>query len=139
MLANLAGWMQVGCGFVKVQVPYGAGLFHNPGVVVVHAVNVGPDLDFVGPDGGAHQGCRVIAAAALEVVHLAVGVAADIPLREEQFARGLHQGQQMLPDVGLVRFPLVVQLHEIQRRQQDHVHTLLLQVQFHQAARRHIM
>ena len=46
-------------------------LVHNTGVVVVHAVDIRPNLDF-----------GSVASATLQIVYLAVGVAADVPLSD---------------------------------------------------------
>ena len=115
----------------KVQMPYGLRIFHHARVVVVHPVDIGPDLDFLRADGGSHQGGGVVAAAPLEVVHLVMGIAADVALGNIYIGLGGHQRLQMPADEFLVRLSLGVQFHEIQGGNQEHVHALFLQVQFH--------
>ena len=70
-------------GFIKRELGNGIGVLYDPGIVVVHAVYVGPDLDLLGIDGSAYQGGRVITAPAFEVVDLAEDVAADVTLGDE--------------------------------------------------------
>ena len=60
-----------------------------------------------------------------------MGIPADVALGEEQIGIGLQKRQQMLADIILIRFSLQVQSHEVQRRQQKHLHALLLQIQLH--------
>ena len=67
---------QLGC-LLKVKVAYGLGLVNYTGIVVVHAVNIGPDLNLIGLDGGTQDGCGVVAASALQVVDVSLIVAAD--------------------------------------------------------------
>ena len=67
--------------FFKMQVAYRRGFVHNTGIVVVHAINVRPYLDFGSIDSSSYQRSRVIATATLQVIYLAVSIAADETLR----------------------------------------------------------
>ena len=120
--------------FLEVQVPHGLRILDHAGVVVVHAVDVGPDLDFLRLQGRANQGSRIVGAAALEVVHLVVRVPADEALRQEQLRLGIliDEFRQMLADEIAVRFSLDVGPHEIQRRQEHRVDALFLHIPEHQ-------
>ena len=117
-----------------MQVPHGLRILDDAGVVVVHAVDVGPNLDFLRLQGRAHEGGRIVGAAALEVVHLVVGVPANESLGKEELRLGirLDEFRQALPDEIAVRFALDVGPHEIQRREENRVDSLLLHVPVHQ-------
>lgn len=65
-------------GFVKREFAYGLGVVDEAGVVIVHTVDVGPDLDLVGKEGSANERGGVVGASALEVVDLAERVAANV-------------------------------------------------------------
>ena len=121
-------------GLLEVEVPHGGGVVHDARIVVVHAVDVGPDLDLLRTHGRADQRRRVVGTAALQVVDLVVRVAADEALRQVERGLGVlgQQGVQLLADVVRVRLALDVDFHEIQRRQQLDRDPLLLQVEGHQ-------
>ena len=53
-----------------MQVAYGLCLVNYTRIIVVHTVNIGPDLDFIGLDGGTQDGCGVVTSAALKVVYV---------------------------------------------------------------------
>ena len=120
--------------FVKVKVAHGRCFLHDAGVAVVHAVDIGPDLDFFGPDDSAHDAGRVVGTAAFEVVHLVAGVHADIALGDVQI--GLFFLLKDLMKRGFdafnVRLSHGVRTHEGKGRNQFHVHALLLQVGGHE-------
>ena len=63
--------------FVEVKVPYGRCAFYHAWVVIVHAIYIGPYLDFFRADDRAYQRCAVVASSALQIVHLRMEVAAD--------------------------------------------------------------
>jgi hypothetical protein len=54
-------------GFFEAELFDGDGLFDDAGVVVVHAVDIGPDLADGGIDGGGDEGSAVVAAASLRL------------------------------------------------------------------------
>lgn len=51
-------------------------------VIVMHSVDVGPYLYFLSVYSGTYERCCVVAAAPLQIVYLAVGVAADEALSD---------------------------------------------------------
>ena len=65
-------------------------LVHNTRVVVVHAVDIRPNLDFGSVDGSTNQRSGIVAAATLQIVYLAIGVAADETLRDINFGIGMQ-------------------------------------------------
>ena len=69
-------------GLFEMQMTHRRSLVHNTGVVVVHAVDIRPNLDFGSVDGSTNQRSRIVASATLQIVYLAVGVAADVPLSD---------------------------------------------------------
>ena len=75
---------QFGC-LAETHRANGVGVVDKTRVVIMHAVDVGPNLHLSCVDGSAHQGCTVIAAAASEVVDLAAIIRADKSLRDVKF------------------------------------------------------
>ena len=75
---------QFGC-LAETHRANGVGVVDKTRVVIMHAVDVGPNLHLSCIDGSAHQGCTVIAAAASEVVDLAAIIRADKSLRDVKF------------------------------------------------------
>ena len=124
----------------KVQLVHGLRLVHHSGIVVVHAVDVGPYLYFLGIDGGTDERGRVVAAAALQVVNLSVGIAADESLGDVHLvlALFLQNGRQLVLDVDGVWLGILVGAHEVERVQQHHVDALLLHVVRHEVGRDHL-
>src|SRR6185436_12552036 len=82
-------------GLIESKLRDGERFLDDARVVIVHPVDVGPDLDFFGLDGGTDQGCRVIASASLEVVDLVAVVPADVNLCDQYFCDA-HGGQQQV-------------------------------------------
>ena len=114
-----------------MQVAYGLCLVNYTGIIVVHAVDVSPDLDLIGLDGGAQDGCCVVTASALQVVDVTVHVAADKALCDVD----LHAGNGfellgcVLCDELHVRLCVCIGLHEIEGGQESSLDTLLLEVE----------
>ena len=73
----------------ELQVTNRFRILHESGAIVVHAVYVGPDLYLLGIDSSTYQRSRIITATALQVVNLAVGIAADIALSDIDFGIGV--------------------------------------------------
>ena len=123
---------QLGCLF-EMQLAYGRSLVHDTRVVVVHPVNVRPDLDFLGLDSGADEGSRVVASAALEVVDFSVGVAADISLGDVQVCLRMlvEQLLEFLADIQRVRLSVFVRPHEIQRREENGIDAAFVEIEVH--------
>ena len=120
-------------GFVEVELTHGHGAFHDAGIVVVHAVDVGPDLYLVGLEGGAQQTGGVVAAAAQQVVDVAVGVAADEALRDVDLIALVlfHHPAALLADEGGVGLCVFVRAHHFECGQQDGLDAALEQVVGH--------
>ena len=119
---------QLGC-LLEVQLAHGLGVVHDAGVVVVHAVDVGPYLDFLGLQGGAQEAGGVVGPSAQQVVNLAVGVAADEALCDIERVVGIvleYRGYARL-DVVEVRFGILVRAHDVERIEQDGFHVHLQQ------------
>src|SRR5690606_29045158 len=61
----------------KRQRPYRTGVFNHAGVVVVQAVNIGPNLDLICSQGGSDERSGIVASAALQVINLPGRIQAD--------------------------------------------------------------
>ncbi len=124
-----------------MQFVHGCGVGHEARVVVVHAVYVGPYLNFIGVRHGADQRSRVVASAALEVVDTAMAVAAYVSLGQIHVAPRVvgQQAPQAGAYVGHVGFAVVEGAHIVQCRQHAHgdspaAHAFLHQGSAHQLA-----
>ena len=71
-------------GLLEVQATYWARSVDVAWVIVVHAVDIRPDLDLVGAQHRAHERRGVVAPPALQVVDVAEGIAADVALGDEE-------------------------------------------------------
>ena len=103
---------QLGCLF-KMKMAHGRGLVHNTRVVVVHTVDVRPNLDFGSIDSRTYQRSGIIAAATLQIVYLAIGVAADKTLCDINVGIGmqLKLNLKFFFDVNRIRFSILVRTH----------------------------
>ena len=70
---------------LKIQAFHWTRVFNIARVIVVHTVNVGPDFNLLRADSSANERRRIVAAAALQVVCLAISVFADVALRDIYF------------------------------------------------------
>ena len=101
----------------------------------MHTVDVGPDLDLFGTNGGTYQRSTVVATATEQVINLSVRIAADEALRNKEFCIGMfiQQLQQFLLDIDRIRFGILVRAHVIQSRNQHRLHATLVQIEVHHA------
>ena len=99
----------------------------------MHPVDVGPYLDLLGIEDGADDRRRVVASAALEVVHLGVGIEADVPLGEEERLRRVvsHRLQETVLYAREVRLSVLVGADKVECAQPDGVLPLLPEVKLH--------
>ena len=106
--------------FVEREFGYREGFVHHPRIVVVHAVDIGPDLNQFSPGCCPDQRSGVIASAALEVVDPAQVIGADIPLGHEQLVFRIltEHFSQAFADTAQVRFAVFVDKHEFQGRKE---------------------
>ena len=120
---------QLGC-FLKVELAHRRGVFHDARVVVVHAVDIRPYLDFLGSYRRADEAGGIVGAAALQVVDFALAVARDEALREIDFvARLLFENVfKMLFDVVQVGFAVFIDHHVVERGNERGFDALFLQV-----------
>ena len=67
----------------------------------MHAVNVGPYLDFLCGEGSTYERSRKVATTTKQIVHFSVGVTADKSLRDIHLIALvlLHYGSELLLDV----------------------------------------
>ena len=113
-----------------MDVVHGGGMIDHAGVVVVHAIDVGPDLDLLSPDGGAYERSGIVGTSTLEVVYIPCGVAADKALGDVEVGLLLLQHvTEMVGYVRNVRLSRRVQAHEIEGGKEHYVLALLLQVE----------
>ena len=124
-------------GLVEVEAVHGACTFYDARVVVVHAVDVGPDLHLFGSDGGANEGGGVVAAAALQVVDLSVSVAADVAFGDEELLVRvlLKQVDEVFLDKEGIRLGVFVSPHEVEGGQGGGGDALLGEVEVHHFGR----
>ena len=96
----------------------GRGPVNNARVIVVHAIDVGPDLYFGGTDSGPDERGSVVAAAALQVVDFTVGIATDITLGDEELFVGIliEEVEEVLLDKEGVRLGILIGAHEVEGR-----------------------
>ena len=86
---------------LKVELTYCLCIAYDTRIVVVHSVDVGPNLDFLGRKSGTNErGCEV-ASATQKIVHLAISVAADEALCDINLVTLilLQDGAELLLDV----------------------------------------
>ena len=89
-------------------------------VIVVHAVDVGPDLDLVDLESSTDEGSGVVATASLEVVDVAEGIATDIALGDEEpctLGCSVDELLEMGLDIGFVGLSLLVRAHVLEGRE----------------------
>ena len=115
---------------LEVELTHGLRTLDNTRVIVVHTIDVRPDLDFLCTEGSADEAGGVVGAAALQVVNLAVGVAADEALRDIDVVVGVGFQLRLcaLADIGEVGLSILVGANHVEGREQDGVGTLLQQV-----------
>ena len=118
---------------IVVECPHRSGVLHDTRVVIVHPVDVGPYLNLLGIEDGANDGGGVVAAAALEVVHLGVGIEADVSLSEEERLRRVvgHRLQEAVLYAWKVRLAILVGADEVESAQPDRIFPLLPEVELH--------
>ena len=121
-------------GFLEVEATYGGCSIDDTGVVVVHAIDIRPDLDLVDLEGGADERGGIVATSALQVVDIAEGIAADVALRDEELRAlgcSLDELREMGLDIVFVGLSLLIGTHVLQCREADRTHTTILEVTQH--------
>ena len=105
-------------------------VFDESWVVVVHTVDVGPNLDFFGGNSGTDKRGGVVAAAALEVVDFAVSVTADVTLSDVKVGFGVlvEQVVKSLTDVVVVGLAVFVGFHIFESRDQFRLDAFFVEV-----------
>ena len=108
----------------------GFGSLDEARIVVVHAVDVGPNFDDGGRKRGTEDGGGVVATATLEVVNLTIGVHADEALGDVNLVRAslIENTKGVVLDEGHVGLGVLVGFHERKRIKKDGVVALLLHV-----------
>ena len=111
--------------------------FDKSGVVVVHTIDVGPNLNLRRIDGRTDERCRVVRTATLQVVHFAIGVAADEALCDIDVATLvlLQLHAQFLADVLEVRLAVLVGTHKVERGKETGVVALFDEIVRHHCRR----
>ena len=127
---------QLGC-FFEVQLAYRSGLVNNTRVVIVHTVDICPDLDFGSVHCCSDQRSGVVATTTLQVVYLTVSIAADETLRNVDFRIRIkiQLSTQFILNIYGVRFCVLISTHEFQSRKQHGLHTTFLQVEVYHRRR----
>ena len=105
-------------GLVEIEAMDGRGTLDDTWVIVVHAIDVGPDLYFGGADGGPDERSGVVAATTLEVVDLAIGIATDVAFGDEELFVGIliEEVEEVLLDKEGVRLGILIGAHEVEGR-----------------------
>ena len=98
------------CSFFKIELAHRGRAFHETGVIVVHAVDVGPNLDFIGAHGCANQRGRIVRTTALEVGNVAFGVATNEALGDIDVISGMFAQQfvEMFADESRIGFAVAI-------------------------------
>ena len=119
--------------FLELQLVDRLRLVDHTRVVVVHTVDVGPNLDFLSVQGSTDERSGVVGTAALQVVDLAIGIAADEALGDVHLLAFvlLHDGSQLLLDIDGIGFGIFVGTHEVKSVQQHSLDALFLHVVHH--------
>ena len=139
-MENLGSEITQLSSLVEMQMPYGRGPFHHPGVVVVHTVYIGPYLNLLDSESSSDKGCRVVGSSAEQIVHLSVQVAADKALGQIQIRAFEVLDYLCKPglDVLAVGLTLGVGFHEIEGIQKGGLVSLLKQVIVHHMGRKEL-
>ena len=105
-------------GLVEIEAMDRRGTLDDTRVIVVHAIDVGPDLHFGGADSGPDERGSVVAAAALQVVDFTVGIATDIAFGDEELFVGIliEEVEEVLLDKEGVRLGILIGAHEVEGR-----------------------
>lgn len=121
-------------GFLEVEATYGSRSIDDTGVVVVHAIDIRPDLDLVDLKGGTDERGGIVATPALQVVDIAEGIATDVALRDEELRAlgcSLDELREMGLDIVFVGLSLLIGTHVLQCREADRTHASVLKVTQH--------
>ena len=102
-------------------------------IVVVHTINVGPNLYLVSRESSTDERGCIVAATTLQVVYFAVSIAADESLCDIYLLALvlLHDVSEFLLDVLWVGFSVLVCAHEVECIEQNGLDALFLHVVYH--------
>ena len=123
----ILGWLNTGrvenlgsevsqlCCLLEVQLAYCLCVLYDTRVVVVHTIDIGPDLNLVSWESCTYERSCVVATTTLEIIYLAVSVAADEALGDVNLITFvlLHDGTQFLLDVLWVWFCILISTHKV--------------------------
>ena len=111
-------------------------VFDVAGIIVVHAVDVGPYLDFIALNSRADQRSGCVAAASFQIVDFSKSIAADIPLCNKKPAAGVFGKLCFQVGFNIFRiwFTLFIEAHKIKRRQQNGLDLAFLQIELQETA-----
>ena len=117
-------------GLFEVQLVDRLCMLHHTWVIIVHTVDVCPYLYLISVYGSSDKRCCIVRASALQIVHLAIGVAAYESLCDIYLVALL--ALQYVIDVELyvhhVRLLVLVCAHEVESWYEDGLYPLLLEV-----------
>lgn len=115
---------------LEVELVDGLGVIYYARVVVVHTVDVGPNLYLVGGKHRADERSCVVRTSALQIVDLAIGVAADKALSDIDLMTlvFLHHLVELVFNISGIRLTVFVCAHEVKGIEQHGIDSLLLQV-----------
>ena len=71
-------------GFLEVQATHWCCGINEARIIIVHPIDIRPDLDLVNFEGSTDEGGRVVTPPTLQVVNIPEGIATDIALRDEK-------------------------------------------------------
>ena len=130
---------QLGC-LLKVQLVNRLCAVNHTWVVIVHTVDIGPDLNLISTDSSTNQRGCVVATTTLQVVNLAISVAADKALSKEYLNTLvlLHQRSQLLLDIYRIGLGILIGTHKVECVQQYGLDTNLVHVVNHHVGRHHL-
>ena len=107
--------------FLKMKMTYGSRLVYNTRIIVVHTINVSPNLNFGSIDSRTDQRSGIVAATTLQIIYLTVCITADVTLRDVDIGIGmqLKLNLKFLLDIYRIGFGILISTHVLQSRKQD--------------------
>ena len=122
---------------LEVQLVNGLGAINHAWVVVVHTVDIGPNLNLIGSDSSSDERSGIVATSTLQVVDLAVSIAADETLSEINLCSLvlLHKSSKFLLDVNRIGLGILIGTHKVESVEQNGLDADLVHVVNHHVGR----
>ena len=139
-MQNLCTKVSQLCCLFEIQLMYGICLIHDTWVIVVHAVDVSPNLYLVRHHCSTYQRSCIVRTATLQVINLIVSILTyealcDINLIALMSA---HHSVKILLDKWHIRLRVLVSTHKCKSIKKYCLHTLLIEVVCHHVGAHHL-